>query len=119
VNGKHRIGFLVMLTIICLGLACEKDTILPPEGTYVQRYVTEITEANLSGQGGDVAMPQLEASPAAGNAGRMSMVLAYGDKRTSDSWTPLETEAYSFTEGLLHIDATVGNSNVYRILVLK
>jgi hypothetical protein len=118
-SGKHKIGLMLLLTLLLLGLACEKDTILPPEGTYVERYVTEITEANLSGQGGDVPMPQLEVSPAAGNPQRMPMVLPFGDKRTTDSWTPLETEAYSFTEGLLHIDASVGNSNVYRILVLK
>jgi len=118
-NGKRKFELMMLLALICLGLACEQDTILPPAGTYVQRYVTEITEANLSGQGGDVPMPNLEVSPAAGNAQRMPLVLAYGDKRTTDSWTPLETDAYSFTEGLLHIDATVGNSNVYRILVLK
>jgi hypothetical protein len=118
-NGKHRTIFTVMMAMLCLGLACEQDTILPPAGTYVQRYVTEITEANLSGQGGDVPMPMLEVAPAAGNADRMCMVLPYGDKRTSDSWTPLEEDAYSFTEGLLHIDTTVGNSNVYRVLVLK
>ena len=118
-HSKQRFGFLLMIALICLGLACEQDTILPPQGTYVERYVTEITEANLSGQGGDVPMPNLEVSPAAGNAQRMPLVLAYGDKRNTDSWTPLETDAYSFTEGLLHIDATIGNSNVYRILVLK
>jgi len=118
-SGKHKVVFAAAMALICLGLACEQDTILPPAGTYVQRYVTEITEANLSGQGGDVPMPHLEVAPAAGNADRMCMVLPYGDKRTSDSWTSLETEAYSFTEGLLHIDATVGNSNVYRILILK
>jgi len=109
------------LWILCLvvGLSCEQDTILPPEGTYVQRYVQQITEANLSGQGGVVDMPSLSVSPPGGIPQRMPMVLVYGDNRSSSEWSLLSADAYYFSEGQIHIDPTIGNSGVYRILVLK
>ena len=118
-NKSQIIKLAFLLIPISIGLGCEKDTILPPAGTYAQRYVQEITEANLSGQGGDVTMPSLEVAPPAGNAERMPLVLVYGDKRSQDSWTTLETSAYYFTEGLIHIDASTGDSSAYRIVVLK
>lgn len=116
---KHLILFAFVFSTAFVFSGCEADTVLPAEGTYVQRYIMEITEANLTGQGGKVDMPSLSVSVPGGDQNRMPMVLVYGDKRRDNEWQRLEVSAYKFYEGTIEIDPNVGQSSYYRIVVLK
>jgi hypothetical protein len=81
------------------------------------RKVYEVSEENISGNGGYWDIPELENI---GDYTNMPLVIVYGDKHSSGIEWHLITDYYTFCEeGKIYIDTGSGYSDFYRIVVVK
>lgn len=112
----RKILYLGMtLLALLLFASCPGDGSTP--SNVAVRTVYSVSEENISGAGGFWAIPEL------GNIGdgsQMPLINVYGDQRSSSlRWYPLSNYHYHFEEGRVYIDTASGNSDWYRIVVLR
>ncbi len=108
------IAAIVVTFVVGYYIGCS-DEMLPAAET--QRYVYEVSEANVTGAGGYVDVPVLHVG-AAGQGGRsMPLVLVYGSGRGgNDVWQMLVNVEVS--EEKVKVDPQEYPSYYYRVVVL-
>ena len=121
-NRFHIVYAMLALAFFLVG--CEQQAAEIPPGTYAQRVVTQVDEATLIANGGYVAVPDLEIPPhptpeTTPDVHITPAVAIYCDHRNTAQWYPLQTYAYRFSTGTVWIDTAAGNSNYYRIVLVK
>ena len=116
-NRFHIVCAVLALALLLSG--CAQQTAEIPPGMYAERVVTQASEADLIANGGYASVPDLEVPPEAGDIHTAPAVAVYGDHRSSAQWYPLETYAYRLSSGTVWIDTATGNSNNYRIVLVK
>jgi hypothetical protein len=104
------------MVIVLLMLNCD-DEINP--SAFARRTVYYISEENLTGNGGYVQISELDGINDINGEQEMPVINVYGDKRTDTNWEELFPNTYRLESGRIFIDATGGNSNYYRIVVIK
>jgi hypothetical protein len=113
----HIVYAVLALAFVLVG--CEQQAAEIPPGMYAQRVVTQVDEATLIANGGYVAVPDLEIPPEGGDVHTTPAVVIYCDHRSSSQWYPLQTFAYRLSTGTVWIDTASGNSNYYRVVLVK
>lgn len=108
-----------MLILVFFLLGCDNQTAEIPAGTYAERSVTQVSEAELIANGGYAEVPDLEVPPQDGDIHITPAVAVYCDHGSSAQWYPLQTYAYRISNGTVWIDTTASVSNYYRIVVVK
>ena len=108
-----------MLALALMLVGCQNQTADIPAGMYAQRVVTQVAEATLIANGGFAEVPDLEIPPEGGDVHTTPAVAIYCDHRSSAQWYPLQTYAYRLSTGTVWIDTASGNSNYYRVVLVK
>lgn len=108
--------FTVILIIVITFLSCG-DTIIPPNTA--KRTVYLVSEEDITGRGGYIDIAELAGITDVDGETEMPCIIVYGDRRKSDSWSPLSPQYYKLYEGQIWIDSEGGDSEFYRIVVIK
>jgi uncharacterized lipoprotein NlpE involved in copper resistance len=116
-NRFHIVYAVFIVALFLLG--CDNQAAEIPAGTYAERVVTQVSEADLIANAGYAAIPDLEVPPQDGDVHITPAVAIYCDHRSSAQWYPLQTYAYRISNGTVWIDTASGNSNNYRVVVVK
>ncbi|MGQ9705490.1 MAG: hypothetical protein ACUVWP_00610 [bacterium] len=106
---------ITILTFIAI-LSCG-DTIYPSD--MARRYVYLVSEEDITGHGGYYDIVELNGITE--NKDEMPVVIVYGDNRnqTQSYWKLLSSISYHIEEARIFIDTNSGNSDYYRIVVIK
>lgn len=81
------------------------------------RKVYEVSEENISGNGGYWDIPELESI---GDYSNMPSVVVYGDQKSAGlRWYPLDLYRYDLEEGKIYIQVSPSDNDFYRIVVVK
>jgi len=106
---------LPFLLVLALFIACDGDSGTPSNAAV--RTVYTVSEENISGAGGFWEIPELNDI---GDDSKMPLINVYIDQRSAGlRWYPLSNYNYRFEEGKIYIDTAIGNSDWYRIVVVK
>lgn len=106
------LGGVVFLT------GCPDQVAEVPEGLYAERTVIQVSASSI-GADGSVSVPDLVVPSSDGDIKLIPAVIVYGDGGSSTEWHELEPYAYTFTNGKVFIDTSIGASNYYRIVIVK
>jgi len=87
-------------------------------GSDIQRYVYEVSEANVTGAGGKITVPVLQVGQEGGGGRDMGMVVVYGSGRGQNNrWQMLLN--VDLREGEVWVDPNEGGGNYYyRVVVI-
>ena len=106
VAGAFLVGYFV---------GCSDEYAPAAEGA--QRYVYEVSEANLTGAGGDVNVPVMHVGHLGNGGANMAQVTAYGSGYgNTDRWRMLVK--VELVEGAVHLDSNEYPSYYYRVVVV-
>lgn len=86
----------------------------------IQRYVYEVTEANVTGAGGFIDVPILKVGQEGDGGAEMAIVAVYGSGYTSNNQWRMLNEV-TLSEGKVKINAGQGSeypSHYYRVVVI-
>jgi hypothetical protein len=86
----------------------------------IQRYVYEVTEANVTGAGGVIKVPVLKVGQEGDGGREMAMVAVYGSGYTRNNQWRMLNEV-DISEGEVKINAGQGSeypSHYYRVIVI-
>ncbi|MGD8718446.1 MAG: hypothetical protein PVH29_06435 [Candidatus Zixiibacteriota bacterium] len=96
-------------------LGCGDEMLEGADG--VQRTVYEVSEANLTGNGGYISIPDLHVGEAGSGGNDMAMVIVYGSGRGGNNeWKMLFSTILS--EGRVWVDSGEYESFYYRAVVI-
>jgi hypothetical protein len=122
VNSKERVDMTKAFVVISLVgaflvgyfVGCG-DEIYGTNG--VQRYVYEVSEANVTGAGGVIKVPVLNVGKEGRGGGDMAMVLVYGSGRGGNNHWHLLGEV-TLSQGEVEINSKEYESYYYRVVVI-
>jgi hypothetical protein len=83
------------------------------------RYVVEMSEANLTGAGGVVSVPQITVGVSGDGGAAMPNVIVYGNGRGQDNTWREVMDATVISEGQVTIEPNEYPSYYYRVVVIK
>jgi hypothetical protein len=112
----RKVIYLVLAMLAMMPfMSCDNSGNTPTNAAV--RTVYSISEENISGSGGFAEISQLQNI---GDDSQMPLIVVYGDQRSSSLlWYPLSNYIYWLEEGKVYIDTSLGDSDFYRIVVIK
>ncbi len=83
------------------------------------RYVVEVSEANLTGAGGVVSVPEITVGASGDGGAVMPGVIVYGNGRDQDDTWCEVMDSTVISEGQVKIEPNEYPSYYYRVVVIK
>ncbi len=116
---RLNINLIIICVAVILLLTFLSCTDPVGSSTGSGRYVVEVSEANLTGAGGVVSIPEITVGASGDSGAVMPSVIVYGNGRDQDDTWREVMDATVISEGQVAIESNEYPSYYYRVVVIK